>query len=478
MEMFTGPPSTIVPAPPARTHHLLRINFPATELLPPGKSPFLEKPPNISYREEPKLGTYHLTDSTLDFFARFAAHTTDSVPPPPDNESDISVHVSRLATAPGVSDSHFVSCFIDDDVVTRCRLRTTWITSRGKSEQEERYFELDSLEWQLHLLYADSNPHGDWITLLHDLMTGASDRAVLHRRQNLEAYNRDFADRQDAVWDVFWDDMSFQTPNQLLANHLKHMYADVDGGKIYAPMLILHHHGDEDVIDARLPCRHRIVVRTGILGLLPKEQCVGFCCEIDSCQKRVMDKQDDDLLVLAAERERRNRWAFDQILWESLDGEVRDDQTTVTISEEELYWSLLLSLESLQAPSSATADLLDPVQFPETESILHHFQQNLKSRDRHIARTPQAAFVELQHQAVNAVKNASAFSDLDLLTLLLPPDFENFLHKWLTRATNFAMGRTAAERPGANTHTHTRTKAVGAELEGVMERLGRVGLDV
>ncbi|KAK3703798.1 hypothetical protein LTR37_014244 [Vermiconidia calcicola] len=115
--------------------HLLNLHFPATQLLPPGRQPFLEVPKDIGYREKPALGSYHLSDSSLDFFARSATRPSQTVPDPPHAKTSLSACVSRLVNAPGVSDLSAVSVIGDDDIVTRFCLNTTWFTTDGKVEE-------------------------------------------------------------------------------------------------------------------------------------------------------------------------------------------------------------------------------------------------------------------------------------------------------------------------------------------------------
>lgn len=419
--------------------HLLKLHFPATELLPPGKLPYTQPPVVIGYRERPSLGSYHLTSSHLDYFTKFSTSIAASVPDPPTSDTGISVCVSRLAEAPGVSNLLAVSFFGEDDILTRLCLETLWITSEGKVQEKERHFEACSTEWYLRLSFADKDPTAAWMFLMNDLMLGATDRAVLHRLQKMEAYDKRFSDKEQEFWPSGWDEMSFPTSNQLLANNIEHMYVETGVGSVYAPMVILHAYGDDDVIKARLPCGHHFTFTAGELKQLSEDECIFARCEVEGCQKRIMTKHDDQLRALVAERYRRDKWAFEQIDWERLDHEVKSSGAVAKVSGAKLYRSLELALDSMRGPESTTPASLDLTQYQETAIICGHLKSILDSAATTIEMSSEAILEELSQQTTDAVRAASIFKDENILALVLPPGLNEFLYKWLTRTVNHAI---------------------------------------
>lgn len=409
------------------------------------------------YREEPVPGAYHSNES-LDYFVRFPAGLPDAVPAPLDGRQDVSVCVSRLGEGAGVSDLDVVSFFEDDDITTRARLRTTWFTSRGK-EFEEHHFEWQTAEWQLRLHYAESEDC-HWVLLLNDLMTGASDRAVLHRRQRLEEYDRTFSDSEERSWAAVWDELPIESPNQMVANHLAHTYVDDDGNEAYAPMVTLSAYGDYEMIDLRLPCGHETDAHVGMLKLLSREECLGLCCDV--CHKRVMDSRDDRLLQLAADRTHRNEWAFDQIYWEGLDEEI-SDWRLVSATGAQLFESIELALSSMKVPQSITPIQLDLTSLKETKIILGYFQALLANHETKFEVSPEKIRDELTHHVNNAFHDSS--SDLSTLAFTVPLGFEAFFETWLNRAVKHSLDPVA------------RGQDRMADFDDVTERLRQVGMN-
>jgi hypothetical protein len=58
--------------PPPTQHHVLNLIYLAIRLLPDGTSLHLARPTDCAHREQPRLGTYHLSAENLSFFHRFA----------------------------------------------------------------------------------------------------------------------------------------------------------------------------------------------------------------------------------------------------------------------------------------------------------------------------------------------------------------------------------------------------------------------
>ena len=377
---------------------------------------------------------------------------------------DITECVSWLSSAPGVSSLSAVSFIGEDDIFTRFSLQTTWFTGEGKTMEQEKLFELSSWQWNLLQSYTTPNSKESWTALMNDLMIGASDCAVLHRRLRLDEYEMGFADHEESLWVLGWDEMPEITPNQLLANHLELVAYQEDVGVAYAPVISLHTYADSDNLRVRLPCNHESNISAGILKDLSREDCLTAHCATKSCGRQIMDLEDDRLLDLAREREERADWAIDQIDWERRDREVRNGSVTTRTTGKKLYHALKSALASMKVPGSATHAALDATDFAETKIVKRHLRSIL-SFDNDIDWAPRTVLIELQQETSKTLKAASPFEEMEVLLLMLPPAFEEFLCKWLTRAVNHAF-------PSSIDMSIEDVEASFAEVLNHIERVG------
>ena len=330
--------------------------------------------------------------------------------------------------------------------------------------EQEKLFELSSWQWNLLQSYTTPNSKESWTALMNDLMIGASDCAVLHRRLRLDEYEMGFADHEESLWVLGWDEMPEITPNQLLANHFELVAYQEDVGVAYAPVISLHTYADSDNLRVRLPCNHESNISAGILKDLSREDCLTAHCATKSCGRQIMDLEDDRLLDLAREREERADWAIDQIDWERRDREVRNGSVTTRTTGKKLYHALKSALASMKVPGSATHAALDATDFAETKIVKRHLRSIL-SFDNDIDWAPRTVLIELQQETSKTLKAASPFEEMEVLLLMLPPAFEEFLCKWLTRAVNHAF-------PSSIDMSIEDVEASFAEVLNHIERVG------
>jgi hypothetical protein len=125
--------------PPPTQHHVLNLIYPAIRLLPDGTSLHLARPMDCAHREQPRLGTYHLSAENLSFFQ--------------DKDADIVQYRYELSDAD---------------------LRRT--------------FSLNAA----HNAYP-------WLDLLFNLVYRCSDRAYLHVQEQLLAHVPTYASQQEAL---------------------------------------------------------------------------------------------------------------------------------------------------------------------------------------------------------------------------------------------------------------------------------------
>ena len=371
--------------------------LPSYRISPTGKASIPASSQRCRSQREAEIGSYHLTDANLDFFLVLPSEPAMDAPEPLEDadNADITECISWLSTAPGVSELSAVSYIGDDDIWTRFSLNTTWITAQGKTAEVEKWFELSSSHWHLLQIYVDPDSKESWISLMNDLMMGSSDRAILHRRLHLDDYDEGFADYDESLWTIGWDEMPEFTPNQLLADHLEIMSYEEGVGAAYAPVTSLHLYADSEVLTVRLPCDHESVISAGIIKGLSKEDCLTARCATQSCRRKIMDKEDEQVLALVTRKEERAAWAIERVDWERRDHEVRNGSTATDITGTQLYQALKLALASMKAPESATPTALDPTAFLETKIVKRHFRQILRSVPA-IQWPPRTVLIELQ----------------------------------------------------------------------------------
>jgi hypothetical protein len=433
------------------------------ELLHPNEVPYLPVPEDIGYREEPSLRTYHLTPSNLDFFLRLRVGSGRANPSSQQRyDDDITACIARLASAPGRSTLFAVSFYNGSAVVHRFLLQTTWFT-REIMELEQCDFEISSTYWDVIRGY----PTTHWAKLMNEIMVGSTDRAVLHRRRNLGS-NDDFGnaaiytDWQD--FSIDWDSLSLTPAHQLVANHLCYTYDDPEHGERYAPMVTLCDFSDGDILDVRLPCGHRKTISIGSLKAMSPADCRNARCDDESCMKCVLTAQDGHLIELDLDREHRAVWYFEQIDWERLDGPVVNDSFKVQLTADILYDSLNLARKAMQAPRSATPRIMDYTCFMESHAISKHLRKALQPGNVSITLTPAAFKEKLQHEALKALEEASAYGKTKWFPLTIPPGYGDFLELWLTRTANHATGIDLVDTKVEDT------------LAKIMDNLGKVGL--
>lgn len=166
-------------------YRTLHIDYPALHLiehreLPEGTRLHLYPPEDCTYREKPRLGSYHLTVDNLAFYHRFPVESTVESPTECEDiiMSDLLTAVPFIGKYPGEAYLEGVSyhdgkgevqhifCLADiDDTALR---------------SDYHWFELS--DHDLTKLFAPRYARIDhpWLDLLYDLLHRRSDRAYLH----------------------------------------------------------------------------------------------------------------------------------------------------------------------------------------------------------------------------------------------------------------------------------------------------------
>jgi hypothetical protein len=432
---------------------------------------------HMSLRDEPKLGSYHLDTSNLAIYIRFGIEDKKATIPGPPANFDLSSHVDRISRAPGTSRLQGVSMAHKGKVYHLFRLETIWITEQGKAHEQENVFEVEENQWY----YIQSQYQ--WAKAMNDLVYAPSDRAVLHRCQNLNSEEAHL-DSDDRL--IHWDQDDFDAPAQVLANHMVHSYIDPESGEsVFSPILALHDHADDEKVEVKLPCGHLTAVSIGRIKMMSATECLGAVCKSPYCRKFVITSKDRVQLQLAVDREELAVWKVRQIEWQAFDAPIIDNGTTLELSSHALFDSLSGARKSLAAPRSVTPLAYSPDMLDENHDILQYLGSVLLPTGFSIKVAPVQALQELKKYAIEALRYTSAFGEDDnLLQMMLAPDYEHFIDRWLTRTINRVANIQSARSREQTDETlkdvlgmlskvslHKDEKKANAEAESMLARL-------
>lgn len=476
---------------PGFRHHTLRFTYPAFELLPRGKQPIVEKPRGVADREEPELSTLGLSPDDLDFFVRLETNNfyysvtgDDSlelqgqilVAPQPLN---LAAAIDRLAAFGGLSDLRFVSYVDDWDVITRFELSTTFYTKSGKLEQPIQEFEFDSADISKMIRILGQSE--EWVRQLDDLFHAKSDRAYLYRYNTILVWDEDWLHEDEERWCTEWDVNPLLGARQLFTNRLRTV-VEYDDGSIETKPL-----GDlEDLEDrgkyVQMPCGHRFPMPPNyIQEMSPREAIYATC---DDCDERVLAKKDRQMLSYYYDRIRRYKWEDQTIEWISKGKKFRNDSTLVEISGSSLCASLSSALGTFSLPESINPKALCPTRYPETEDLLDDLVEKIGLNSSIPGMTPVALFNNLEKLAWQLL--AEIVGDAAVLAVALPPGFDDFVTRWMTRAVNNAVSTQADDEEDDDLmnvmEKMTRTKldpkaaAVEDDLDDILKQIGETSL--
>jgi len=220
----------------APAYHELTINFPAMELLPPGKMPSLETPMAIFYREKPDPNAYEPEVEDFDFFHLIKVERGSSalIPHGPATY-DLLALIKRLHGAAGTTTLDVVGFVDDDEDIYHVRLSTTWNLQTAKVT-ETKDLRLDWEDWMGCLALGRDEP---WIKLLEDLTERVTVRAYFHVLHRLSLHSVELAQSEEARYEAQWNLLTAPTGRQVLRYTIKQIWYTEQGDVRKAPILDL-----------------------------------------------------------------------------------------------------------------------------------------------------------------------------------------------------------------------------------------------
>ncbi|KAK4547784.1 hypothetical protein LTR36_000742 [Oleoguttula mirabilis] len=182
--------------------HLLKLEYPACNLLPPNTLPNLAPPTNLMRRDTPPLDKQSIGITEATFLVAFPKKPRAVSPVLPTyNHLALLGAVDDLSSGAGESKLKVV-CYYSGrlcNTIYRIKLTKSYKHVRGTSEMN---FDLTSGQWKLLLGFEDS--YG-WIRTLQNIVTRESYRAVYHVRERLvEHFGEEIAASEEEAWPTAW----------------------------------------------------------------------------------------------------------------------------------------------------------------------------------------------------------------------------------------------------------------------------------
>lgn len=448
-------------------HHTLCFRYPAFELLPPGKQPFLEMPKGVPDREEPEITPMGLSAEDLDFFIRFPSEYGAPLNGATSKREqailkgplalNLSAAIDSLSSFAGISDLYFVSYVEDWDVITRFELRSTFYTNFGKLDDQAQEFELGSAD--VAKLIRTMSKDDEWVRMLDDLIHVKSDRAYLCRRREIFDWDEQWLEANEENWPTSWDINDLDSAKQLFANRLISVYQMPEGTIGREKLGKLAEFKDEAHY-VQLPCGHRSMMPENYVHDLSGLDALDAVC--DECERRVLQKGDIERLGYYYDRVRRYNWEDRVSDWVPKCKKVRNDASVVEISSAALSDSLLKALNTFDIPSSINPPSLCPSSYPESHALLTKLTDTLKQHASLPAMTPRSLLSNLENLAWRLTQEM--VGDATLMAVILPPGFDDFVTRWMTRAVNDAVGNQADEEQDT-------------DMMEIMTKMGRSNID-
>jgi hypothetical protein len=420
--------------------HVLNITYPAIHLLPEGTSLHLEPPTDCSYREKPRLGTYHLSADNLSFFHCFPVKPLARYLP----QSEDGLHlltINMLAAIPGHSILECVSYInIHGEVQHSVCLKVTW------SDQDQDEFDYELSDSELKRTFSLNVAHNahPWLDLLFNLAYRCSDRAYLHVQEQLRIHSPSHASQQEALWADLWDTAPSISGHDLFMSHVQCQLEN--GSKVFLidldPENVAAHANQP--IRILLLCGHSQQFVYALFRVMPDLACLQASCH--TCNRPVLEPADMIALSNRLSRLEREAFCLGEADWVALDTPVMTTTCELKVSVHDVCQILHGMLGKFEVPPSATPTALSFARLPETQAVLGVLLQELRGAGDMLRATPSGLLRDLEVESRRALMWFLGSTDQNS-TVFLPPGLLAFLSGWLLRTVNLLSGnrRVAAE---------------------------------
>jgi hypothetical protein len=435
---------------PPQQYHTLNITYPALDLLPDKDTPAYLYPPNdLHFRQRPRLEGYHLTPTNLAFFHRipvnrylglaFASQYNDWI-----FAQEFLDLITSLVKSPGHSTLEIVtfnSGKSTDGICHTFRATVTWAQADRAASPTVHTCQLSKPQFE-SLLKAHC-PSGacsgtgryPWLSLVKNLIYRESDRACLQVAQQLQASTTPAYRGEGARWARDWDTSALNSGSFLLASRLQCQLGNGEWIPVHdldRENLVAH---SNEQMQFLLPCGHEASFALKALSMTQDSRSAEVACV--ECGEKVLGDKEMAQLALRLEYQERATFCY-------LDAEYSDAKIPwsapgrgqdLEIPPGALHRALQDALESLRVPESASPRSLSLVEVAETKAVLRALQLKAAAAGRISVRlTPYALWDALMQSSMMTLTGLFESGSGNL-----PPDFIEFMGKWLTRAVNLLI---------------------------------------
>ena len=400
---------------------MLSLHYPDTSLLPDNSVlPYLCPPANFELRRAPDRAGCHADTVGTRFFARLPLLPCSDFPL---SAHDILGAVENLRTITGNSTLHMISYAREDYegsvIYHRICLRTKDYVLEAKE------FELTDSEYQRMVIRSNGK---EWVHLLDNLVTRASDRAFF------EVYNRlatkhgfNIADKV-ACWDGLWGSCQPPDTNELFEARLMAL-TEADAERLKGLQ--------DGIIKIMLPCCHTIEIRRVQLASLTEEAMWKQTCP--ECGCRILQPEDIVDIDITRTNQESEDYKEQNLSWSKLDTEWADGTTVMSFNPAELRDALDKARWSFDAPASITPASLNPAYYSETMALAIHFCTELGPLSVRIETTPFNLMYRLREVASGARRVGMDEGGLLVAKTLVPEEWKQFQEVWLLRAVRYLV---------------------------------------
>lgn len=423
-------------------YRTLRIDYPAIHLidhrsLPEGTQLHLYPPKDCTYREKPRLGSYHLTADNLSFYHRIPVRPTSESQTGSEDMSDLLTAVQVVGESPGEAYFEGVSYYASDGEVQHIFCLAD-IDDLGY-KIEHYWFELSDPDLKSLFAMRDVPNDHPWLDLLYDLFHRCSDRAYLHVQSHLNFHGHDLASKQDALWDSLWDTEGSNFGHEMFIAELRCRLGDGSTAALNDLNTRDLAANAEQNFMALLPCGCAGFYSYAQLLSLTDDYCLNAECGM--CGSAVLRRPEHiKALTYRVDRAARDSFEWAEIESIALDGPVLETGSLIDASVQKVCLALEATLNGFEVPASANPTALALHGMPETRVVLRALQQEIQSAGGVTGATPASLLHDLEAVSMRTLDGFPKDGLDNTMESSLPPGLLVFVRTWLRRTVNYLSG--------------------------------------
>ncbi|KAK5169817.1 uncharacterized protein LTR77_005795 [Saxophila tyrrhenica] len=395
--------------------HTLLFKYPDADLLEDGVQPYLAPPTSADIRRAPSEVACHAERLGTQFFAFLflRPHSPFNIYYPQQGEGkQLRERIELLRGRPGRSQLNMVS-YLREEYGGSHVWHRFLLTNLEDDHALDLQFDLSAAQYR-HIVMNRDAEQEEWVDILADLVSRASDRAFFEVRKNLMSTHSFVAMQEAAEWNDVWERSLPKPIIELFLSRLQQV-TEADAERLFGAA--------DGRMDLQLPCGHQIGIRkieiAGLIdhAMLTKKQRVE---EVDSYKAR-------------------------NASWVCRDNGLTANGEVVKFKPGQLIEALESALNSFDAPATITPVPLNPVHWSETRAVMAHLETIIGNSDDVLESRPADLLFQLIDTAKQATRVDPDERGLKLSETVVPPEYSSFERLWFTRAVSFLAQRLELE---------------------------------